>query len=454
MRTLLTKKDLNLLGFYGESVRRIFTEEFKEKTLFSFFFGSHSPFFFCIGSCSAWKFLSLHHSQELALFLGDLMPIPPSDAIPPPSPSFSIGVENLYVAPFGTKENYTFSYFLTHDCSPDEKLPYANGFEPRNSCTVTTFSEIKLAVSSCSEIVIDGITVPAGESILLDLNEGTTVTFKGTIKFEYKEWYGPLLKILGHGVTVQGAQGSVLNGQGDLYWDGLGSLGRVKPRFMRIKATGYSNITNIHLLNCPHSEGLTLSGWNIDCSAGGLGGHNTDGFDISSSTNLVLKDSVILNQDDCVAISQGLNLTFSGLYCSGSHGLSLSVGMSNSTPAANTLSNVVFSNCTVANSRNGIHVKTHTTGTTGYIKNVTYENINLSGITNYGIMIQEDYKNGGSTGIPKGNIPITDLRVTNIVGNLSGSEGVSVFILCGEDGCADWSWSGNFYNWKFIFKLL
>ncbi|KAJ8982859.1 hypothetical protein NQ317_002266 [Molorchus minor] len=32
--------------------------------------------------------------SELALFR-DLMPIPPSDAIPPPSPSFSIGVENL-----------------------------------------------------------------------------------------------------------------------------------------------------------------------------------------------------------------------------------------------------------------------------------------------------------------------------------------------------------------------
>jgi polygalacturonase len=35
------------------------------------------------------------------------------------------------------------------------------------------------------------------------------------------------------------------------------------------------------------------------------GGHNTDGFDISESTYITIKDAVVKNQDDCVAINSG-----------------------------------------------------------------------------------------------------------------------------------------------------
>ncbi|KAJ8970496.1 hypothetical protein NQ314_001195, partial [Rhamnusium bicolor] len=244
--------------------------------------------------------------------------------------------------------------------------------------------------------------------------------------------------------------GSVLDGQGPLYWDGLGGNGgRTKPKFIKISASDGSEITNINVLNCPvhcvsigNSHGLTISGWEIDVSAGDIGGgHNTDGFDISSSSNVVLKDSIVRNQDDCVAVNQGSDFTFSGLYCSGSHGLSLSVGMSLTSPEANTVTNVVFSNCTVVNSENGIHVKTHTYATTGYVKNVTYRNIILSGISNYGINIQEDYDNGGATGIPRDNIPVTDLKLIDVRGTVA-SNAMPVYILCGENGCADWTWSG------------
>lgn len=37
-------------------------------------------------------------------------------------------------------------------------------------------------------------------------------------------------------------------------------------------------------------------------------GKNTDGFDVRNSTNIVIRNSVVFNQDDCVAINSGFNV--------------------------------------------------------------------------------------------------------------------------------------------------
>lgn len=67
---------------------------------------------------------------------------------------------------------------------------------------------------------------------------------------------------------------SILNGQGELYWDGLGEWGSVKPKFFVMQLHN-SIMSNIHVLNPPvHTVLLTdsthveLSGWNIDASEG------------------------------------------------------------------------------------------------------------------------------------------------------------------------------------------
>lgn len=54
------------------------------------------------------------------------------------------------------------------------------------------------------------------------------------------------------------------------------------------------------------SENLVIDGVTIDNSDGDdNGGHNTDGFDISESTGVTIKDAVVENQDDCIAINSG-----------------------------------------------------------------------------------------------------------------------------------------------------
>ncbi|CAG9766620.1 unnamed protein product [Ceutorhynchus assimilis] len=318
------------------------------------------------------------------------------------------------------------------------------------SCTVTSYSGVAAALQSCTALILKDITVPAKTTLALKLKSGASLTFAGTIRFAVAAWAGPLIEIKGAKVTVNGA-GATLDGDGPKYWDGKGDNGTVKPKFLRIKTTGGSTVKNIKLLNCPKqcvsinsASDTVLDNFNIDVSAGDKGalGHNTDGFDVSSSSGITVQNSIVKNQDDCVAVNQGSNFIFRNLTCSGGHGLSLSVGQGSASGSPNTVKNVVFSDCTVMNSDNGIHVKTHSDAGTGSVSDITYKNIKLSGIRKYGINVQEDYEKGHSSGTPKGNIPISRLTMNSITGSMTGAKGMSVYVLCGSGGCSTWSWSG------------
>jgi polygalacturonase len=99
-------------------------------------------------------------------------------------------------------------------------------------------------------------------------------------------------------------------------------------------------------------------------ASGGLpAAHNSDGFDISGTTNMVLSNTFVSNQDDCVAVTSGTNITVTGMTCTGGHGLSIgSVGGKSD----NVVTDVTFSDSTVTNSQNGCRIKTNS-GTTGTV---------------------------------------------------------------------------------------
>lgn len=140
-------------------------------------------------------------------------------------------------------------------------------------------------------------------------------------------------------------------------------------------------------------------------------------------------------KDDCLAVNSGTNITFTGGYCSGGHGLSIgSVGGRDD----NDVSDVHITSSQVVNSQNGVRIKT-VSGATGSVKSVTYSGITLSGITTYGIVIEQDYKNGSPTGTPTNGVPITGLTVQDVTGSVT-SDAAPVYILCAEGACSDWTW--------------
>ena len=185
------------------------------------------------------------------------------------------------------------------------------------------------------------------------------------------------------------------------------------------------------------------------------GGHNTDAFDVGDSQHITISGATVYNQDDCLAVNSGTDITFTGGYCSGGHGLSIgSVGGRDN----NVVDTVKILNSQIVDSDNGVRIKT-VSGATGQVKNVTYKGITLknvsidlslfnnrhqltiSQIAKNGIVIQQDYENGSPTGKPTTGVPITALTIDGVTGTV-GSKATPVYILCGKGSCSGWSWSG------------
>ncbi|KAI4727145.1 glycoside hydrolase [Aureobasidium sp. EXF-10728] len=323
-------------------------------------------------------------------------------------------------------------------------------------CHVTSYSGVAAAVSSCTNIVLDGIAVPGNTTLdLTKLQAGSTVTFAGKTTFAYADANYDMIKVAGTDVTITAEKGAIIDGNGQAWWDGLGSNGGVaKPNhFITVnKAIGKSVVKNLIIQNYPvhcfyisGSDGLVVENILLNNTAGeapnsrsnGLAAaHNTDGFDISGTNGMVLRESTVLNQDDCVAVTSGNNITVSKMYCDGGHGLSIgSVGGKSN----NNVTNILFENSKVLNSQNGARIKSNS-GTTGYIANIEYRNIQVSNIDIYGIDIQQDYLNGGPTGSPTNGVIIKNITMSNIFGTAQ-AKAKDYYILCGDGSCSDFTFN-------------
>ncbi|PQE27800.1 polygalacturonase 5 protein [Rutstroemia sp. NJR-2017a BVV2] len=300
--------------------------------------------------------------------------------------------------------------------------------------------------TSCSTIVLSALAVPSGTTLdLTGLNEGTTVIFEGTTTFGYEEWAGPLVSVSGTDITVTQTTGAVLDGQGAKYWDGEGSNGgKTKPKFFYAHSMISSKIENLYILNPPvqvfsinTATDLTISGVTIDATAGDTGdlGANTDGFDIGSSSGITITGANVYNQDDCVAINSGTSITFENGVCSGGHGLSIgSVGGRSD----NIVETVLFYNSEIKNSQNGVRIKT-ISGDTGTVSGITYQDITLSGITDYGIVVNQAYD--GTSGSPTNGVTISKFILENVTGTVE-STATNILVECGSGSCTNWTWTG------------
>ncbi|KAJ8918262.1 hypothetical protein NQ315_014132 [Exocentrus adspersus] len=314
------------------------------------------------------------------------------------------------------------------------------------TCTITKYDKdnIDNAAKDCSDLTLDGINVPAGVTLVVNLKQGAKLTFKGTLTWEYKEWSGPLFNISGTDVEIVGAKDHVLDVKGNLWWDGKGEHGgKIKPVsfvFQRLKNSVIRNITikntPFHAIWIEHSDGVVTQDVYVNNKDGDALGISTDGINVWTSNNVTIQRLTVYNQDDCVAIKSGTNILVTDSYCSGGHGLSIgSVGSRD----YNIVENVTVSNSQIIESDNGIRIKTGY-GVTGSVTNVTYENITLRDINKFGIIIEGDYniETGSPTGVATDGVPIKHFILRNITGTVKKS-GVNIYVLV--KNATDWHWS-------------
>ncbi|KAG7108621.1 Endopolygalacturonase 1 like protein [Verticillium longisporum] len=315
------------------------------------------------------------------------------------------------------------------------------------ACTFTNTADLAKSKKTCDSITLNNIAVPAGTTLdLSSLKSGAHVVFQGKTTFGYEEWEGPLIQISGEKITVEGASGHIIDADGARWWDGKGGNGgKTKPKLLAVKGLNNSIVKGLNFKDQPvHGisvntvNNLQLIDVTLDASAGdSKGGHNTDGFDVGNAQNILISGAIVKNQDDCLAINSGTNITFTGGNCSGGHGLSIgSVGNRSN----NVVKTIRINNSKISNSDNGVRIKT-ISGATGSVSDVIYDTITLSNIAKNGIVIEQDYENGSPTGTPTAGVPITDLTINKVVGTVA-SKGTNVYILCAKGACSNWKWSG------------
>jgi polygalacturonase len=158
-----------------------------------------------------------------------------------------------------------------------------------SSCTVTQYAGVPAAVANCTAITLSNILVPSGQTLdLTKLKKGATVTFAGKTSFEYFDGNIDLIKVAGTDITITAEPNAIIDGNGQAWWDGLGSNGGIsKPNhFITVsKANGASTIKNLYIENWPvhcfsisNCNGLSIYNITLNNTAGDAPNNRSDGL--------------------------------------------------------------------------------------------------------------------------------------------------------------------------------
>ncbi|XP_031387119.1 probable polygalacturonase At3g15720 [Punica granatum] len=243
------------------------------------------------------------------------------------------------------------------------------------------------------------LQIPNGKSFFLE-----PVNFKGPCKPSHLQVQidGNLTAPTKPGDDNEGIQnwiqfvsleGLVVNGSGSINGQGFAW----PPHCKRPTALVFHNCNNLQILglqsfNSPRNH-ISISSCNyvrlsnVYLSAPETS-PNTDGIDISESTNIRIQESVISTGDDCVAINSGSsNINIIRITCGPGHGIS--IGSLGHHESYATVEDVHVSSCTFIGTQNGARIKTWQGGS-GYARNITFKDIILESV-NRSIIIDQFY---------------------------------------------------------------
>ncbi|XP_018624884.1 probable polygalacturonase At3g15720 isoform X3 [Nicotiana tomentosiformis] len=232
------------------------------------------------------------------------------------------------------------------------------------------------------------------------------------------------------GLFINGS--GTINGNGQRWWkipSGIRVNGTcTKPTAVHFNYCNGLQLSGIKLVNSSrnhisltYSKGVTIS--NIHISAPKYS-RNTDGIDISNSSQLHIQDSTIQTGDDCIAINTGcVDIHISGISCGPGHGISVgSLGPDNTYAYVD---NVYVTNCNLVGTQNGVRIKTWQGGS-GYARSIHFEDIHLKNVENP-IIIDQNYCNGDHSCQPQESaVKVSYITYKNIHGSTSSKAAINL----------------------------
>ncbi|KAJ7036857.1 glycoside hydrolase family 28 protein [Mycena alexandri] len=148
---------------------------------------------------------------------------------------------------------------------------------------------------------------------------------------------------------------------------------------------------------------------------------NTDGFDVGASTFVTIKNTTVVNQDDCVALKPGSNFALvSGITCTGSHGLSVG-SLGGGAGSTDAVTNAFLGPATMINSAKAVGIKLWEGGSAHGVATVT--NVTWSDITvqncDYAVQIQSCYEAANTSNCISNTDKLTAVTFENFSGTTS-----------------------------------
>ncbi|GKB30714.1 probable polygalacturonase, partial [Tanacetum coccineum] len=190
-----------------------------------------------------------------------------------------------------------------------------------------------------------------------------------------------------NGLTVSGS--GRIDGQGPIWWKNA-CIGTPTPgttchapvalQFKRCNGLRLNGLTHVNSprvhITITTCKGVIVSNLHIIAPETSP---NTDGIDVSGSTNVNIRDSIIETGDDCIAISGGSsNIKISGIMCGPGHGISIgALGHA----GVDVVENVDVRNCTMKKTLTGVRIKSWQGGS-GYARRISFMGIKFDAVYN------------------------------------------------------------------------
>ncbi|XP_024011066.1 probable polygalacturonase At3g15720 [Eutrema salsugineum] len=226
------------------------------------------------------------------------------------------------------------------------------------------------------------------------------------------------------GLTVTGS--GTINGRGSSFWKPKLPASK-RPSQLHFRKCNNLHINGITSVNSPKNHISINQCKNVEISNIRLiapdESPNTDGINLSISSDVNIFDTVIETGDDCVALNNGsVNINITRMTCGPGHGIS--VGSLGRDGEESMVENVQVTDCTFNRSDNGARIKTWPNGK-GYARNIVFKGINLIETKNP-IIIDQNYVDKGRLDVEESAVAISNITFADIHGTSKRDEIVKI----------------------------